>query len=299
MKRKRYIISLLIILIPTISFGQLFPSISNFNGEIEKVVEIRYGKKMYLFNRWTGIYLPRCSSGWKYVYHLDNNGRLERRINLFKGELRADNIYNYDSTEKVIHEREIVNDTVNDHKGDYIEDEYILDSEGKINKVNIWSFQSSDCSKKIIVVEKDIQYDSLNNITSYYRHGYDINGKEIIGQLYVMHYDSLSRVIAVEEKAINQNTIIVKSDNHTQSFKTVPISEPELLKKWIYKYNSKGQLVSYTIKYFGEVYKSSPDGVEDYKLSFKYDNKNNWIKMYKQWGNSKKRLEAKRRIRYK
>jgi hypothetical protein len=299
MKSNRYIISVLIILIPIISFGQLFPSISDFNGKIEKVVEKRYGKEVYLLNRWTGIYLPRCYSGWKYVYYLDTNGRLERRINSFKGKLRADYIYKYDSTKEAIHEREIVNDTVNNHKGDYIEDEYILNSEKKIEKVNIWSFYSTDSSKKIIVVEKDIQYDSLNNITSYYRHGYDINGKEIKGKLYVILYDSLSRVIAVEEKAIDQKTIIVESDNHTQSFKDVPISEPELLKRWIYKYNSKGQLDSYTIKYFGEEYKASSGGGEDFKLFFKYDNKNNWIKMYKQLGNSKKRLEAVRKIKYK
>ena len=299
MKRNRYIISLLIILIPTISFGQLFPSISDFNGKMEKVVEKRYGKEVYLLNRWTGIYLPRCYSGWKYIYHLDTNGRPERRINSFKGKLRADYIYKYDSTEKVIHEREIVNDTVNNHKGDYIEDEYILDSEGKFEKVNIWSFHSPDSSKKIIAVEKDIQYDSLNNITSYYRHGFDINGKEIKGELYVIFYDSKSRVIKVEEKAIGTKTILVEIENNMQTFKDIPISKPELLREWIYQYNTKGLLVFYTIKYYGELYKSDSNGGKDYKLSFKYDNKNNWIKMYKQLGDSKKRLEAKRRIKYK
>ena len=79
------------------SLGQLFPAISNFNGDIEKVVEKRYGKEVHLLNRWTGIYLPGCYSGWKYVYHLDTNGRLERRTNSFKGKLRADYIYKYDS----------------------------------------------------------------------------------------------------------------------------------------------------------------------------------------------------------
>ena len=299
MKSYKYIISFLIILIPKIFFGQLFPSISNFNGEIEKVVEKRFGKEVYLLNRRIGIYLPRCYSGWKYVYYLDTNGKLERRINSFKGKLRADYIYKYDSTKDAIHEREIDNDTVNNHKGNYIEDEYIFDSGGKIEKVNIWSFDSTVGSKKIFIVEKDIQYDSLNNIISYYRHGYDVNGKETIGELYIILYDSLSRVIAVEEKAIDQKTIVVESENLTWTFKNVPITEPELLKKWTYKYNSIGQLVSYSIKHFGEIYKANSDDGKDFQVFFKYDNKNNWIKMYEQMGNSKKRLEAKRRIKYK
>lgn len=284
---------------PTISFGQLFPLIEDFNGEIETVVEKRYGKELYLFNKRIRIYLPGCYSGWKYVYHLDTNGRLERRVNSFKGELRADYIYKYDSMEKTIREREIVNDIVANQKGDYIEDEYILDSEGKIERVNIWSLQSSDNSKRIIVVQKNIKYDSINNITSYYRQGYDGAGKAINGELYEIHYDSLSRVIAVEKKAVDEKTILVESKNQTLTFEDAPISEPELLIKWIYKYNSKGQLITYTIEYFGELYKSGSNRGQDYKLFFKYDNKNNWVRMYKQLGDSKKRLEAKRKIEYK
>ena len=149
MRRTRYFISLLIVLFPTISFGQLFPSISDFNGDIEKVVEKRYGKEVYLFNRLTGGYLPRCYSGWKYIYHLDTNGRLERRINKFKRKLQADYIFEYDTIKNRILEREIVNDNVNNHRGSYIEDEYILDSKGKIEKVNIWSFHPSDSLRKI------------------------------------------------------------------------------------------------------------------------------------------------------
>lgn len=286
-------------MIPAISFGQLFPSISDFNGEIKKVVERGYGKEVYLFNRSKRIYLPKCYSGWKSVYHLDTKGRPKRKINTFKGKMRADYIFEYDTIENRILERKIVNDNVNNHRGNYIENEYILDSKGKIEKVNIWSFQSSDSLKELIVVEKDIKYDSLKNITSYYRGGYDINGKETKGELYVIHYDSLSRVITVEEKAIGKKTMLVESDDNTKTFENVPISEPELLKKWIYEYNSKGQVISYTIKYYGEVYKANAGGGEDYKLFFKYDNKNNWIKMYKQLGNSPKRLDAKRRIKYK
>ncbi len=295
----RTILLYIIILIPTISFGQLFPSIQDFNGKIESVVEKRYGKELILFNRWTGVYLPRCYSGWKHVYHLDTNGRLESRINTFKGKLRANCIYEYDSSENVTHEREIDNDTVSNYKGNYIEDEYIIDLNGKIEKVNIWSFHSADSSKKIIVVEKDIKYDSLNNITSYYRHGYDINDKETIGELYVIFYDSNSRVIRVEEKAIGTKTILIETENNMRAFKDIPISKPELLREWIYQYDSKGLLISYTIKYYGELHKGGPNGGKDYKLSFRYDNKNNWIKMYKQLGDSKKRLEAKRRIKYK
>lgn len=299
MRKIRFIFSLLIILIPTISFGQLFPSIEYFNGEIEKVVDKQYGKEVYLFNRWTGVYLSRCYSGWKYVYQLDSNGKLESRINSYKGKLRADYIYKYDSTANVAYEREIVNDTVNNNKGNYIEDEYILDLNGKIEKVNIWSFDASDSSKRIFVVEKDINYDSAGNVISYYRHGFDFKGNELTGELYVIHYDSLSRVVAVEEKAIDEKTILVESDNNIQTFEDVPISEPELLKKWIYKYNSKGQIVTYTIEYYGELYRASSGGGQDYKLFFKYDNKNNWTKMYKQLGDSKKSLRAKRRIKYK
>ena len=242
-------------LVPSLSFGQLSPSIKNYNGEIETVVEKTYGKEVYLFNRWTGIYLPRCYSGWKYVYHLDSIGRPDRIINTFKGKLMADYIYEYFSSKNVTRKREIQNDTVNNLKGNYIEYEYLLDPNGKIEKLNYWSFHSADSSKKIFAVEEDIKYDSLNNITSYYSHRFDQNGKETTGKLYLIFYSNKSRVTREEENATGFKTVIVDSGNNTNTFKEIPISKPELLREWIYQYNSIGLLVSYTTKYYGELYK--------------------------------------------
>jgi hypothetical protein len=290
---------LILFLIPMLSFGQLFPSVPDFNGKIDKVIEKHYGKEVYLFNRLTGIYLPRFYSGWTYTYTLNGNGTLNREIHKFKGNLRVDYFYEYDSSENRTFKREIVNGSENNDNGDYIEDEYIFDVNGRIEKVNIWSFHSADSSKEILVVGKYINYDSLNNITSYYRHGIDKDGKEIMGELYILCYDSLSKVIRVEEKSVEQKTAIFKSDDNTISAKDIPGLKPTLSKEWIYKYNSKGQVISYTIKNYGEPSKFNSNGRKDYKVFFKYDKSNNWIKMYKQSGNSRKRLEVKRTIEYK
>lgn len=306
---KKILQHLTLILIPSISFGQLFPSVSDFNGDITKVIELNYGREIYLFNRWTGINIPRCYSGWKYVYYFDEYKRLNRRVNTFKGKIRADYIYEYDSTENITIEREIVNEPFGNDKGNYVEDEYIFNSNGQIEKVNIWSFHAIDSSKEIIVVEKNIKRDSINKITSYYRYGFDKDGEEINGVLYVLYYDSLARVIRIEERDIEKKTKSIEFDNQTKTLREIPNSKPEklkqisiskseLLRQWLYEYNSKGQTILYAINYYGELNKASSNGAKVYKLFFKYDENNNWIKMYKQVGTSKKRLAAKRKIRY-
>lgn len=288
----------IIFLIPTIAFGQLFPSVPDFNDGIEKVVEKRYGREIYLFNKWKEIHLPGFYSGWKYVYHLDKNGKLKRRINKYRGQLRADYIYEYDSVQNVTRKREIINDTINSNKGNYIEDQYMFYLEGEIEKVIVWSFNYSKKLKNILVVEEDIKYDSQGNIVSYLRVTFNNKGEISDRKLYIISYDFLSRVTVIEEKAVGKKTIIVKSKYGFQDFKDILISKPEVLRKWLYEYNSEGQLITSTTKYYGELYKADSNGGQDYKLFFKYDTNDNWIKMYEKLGDTKKRLIAKRKIKY-
>ena len=82
---------------PFLTFGQLFPTISALNGEIDKITEKHYGREVYFFRKSTGLYFPKMYSGWKCKFYYDENSNLTKRVNKYKGSIRAKYKYQRDT----------------------------------------------------------------------------------------------------------------------------------------------------------------------------------------------------------
>jgi hypothetical protein len=286
------------LLIPVLSFAQLFPKINDYHGKIEKVVEKYYGIEIYWFKRYTGLYFPRMYNGWKYKFIFDENSNLINQINKYKCNVRADYKFQREITKNKIIEREINQANVNNDKGNYIENEYILDTEGKFKQVNIWSFNLKDSVKKLNVIEKNTIYDN-GKLVSYTSGMIDFKGDTIDFELYKIQYDIGGRLIEIGEYSNGINYKCMENDTlPTELYLDVQDTLSKLLTKYSYHYNTKGQIESYKIENLSEPC-GPPERFKSLTIYFKYDKNQNWIKKYYQFDNNKKRLETKRKITYK
>ncbi|MDO8929411.1 MAG: hypothetical protein Q7W54_10545 [Bacteroidota bacterium] len=263
----------LFLLLPYFVSGQLFPKLADFNGNIEKVIEKRYGKEVPSFKGDSGVFKPGKYSGWEYVYLFDENSKPVKRTSTFQGVIQAENLYetNTISNKRIV--REITGKNGQNQAVDYIEYENFTDSAGRLQKVEFWSFNQQKNVRELFLVEKDVKYQN-DQLISFTRYNIKENGESDEGEKCTLFYDPSGRLIRIERKetVLNYNTVLY------------------------YDYNNRGNVTRFSIDYLvGLRNYQNNQRQENY---FKYDRHGNWTKRY--WiSNNKKQLEAKRKIRYK
>ena len=263
----------ILLLLPVVTFGQLFPTVADFKGNIDKIVEIRYGREVSKARLFSGIYHPKYYSGWKYTYLFDQNSKLLKRINTFQGKVTADFVYQSNTNGNRVTEREIIADNLSGHKGDYTEVENLLDQNGRIEKVNFIAFNAKESSLGVYQTEQDAEYKN-GKLIAFTRNQINGNGEADSGENCSLIYNSSGKLIRTERK------------DNASGFKTVIE----------YFYNKKGLLSHYSVDFLMELQEKGKNQIQD--IYFKYDRHDNWIRKY--WkSDNKKRLEAKRKIRYK
>lgn len=269
---KNFLVFILLFL-PCITFGQLFPKVADFKGNIEKIVEKRYGKEVNYLLFLKGKYRPGTYSGWKYTYLFDKNLNLTKRTNTFHGKVKADYLYQRDTIENRIIEREIITGNTNGHEGDYMENENFLDSRGRIEKINFWSFNAQEGVRELFQIEQNTEYRE-DKLLAFTRHQINQNGDTASSENCSLFYDSSGKLIRTERK------------DRMSGFKTVIQ----------YFYNDKGLVSHYSLDFLMELQEyGKKNQIQD--ISYKYDRHGNWIRMYWKSGN-KNRMEVKRVIKY-
>lgn len=263
----------ILLLLPGIAFGQLFPKFADFKGNVEKVVEKQYGKEVTSYKQFKGIYRPKTFSGWKYTYLFDGNSNLIKRTNTFQGKIVADYLYQRDTIENRLIEREINIDNVNGTQGDYLEYEYFTDSQGRIEKINSWSFNGKEHTRGLFMIEQNVGY-KQDKIISFTRHNIEINGDTASGEKCNLYYNPSGNLIRIERKDIDSGfTTVINYHN-----------------------NGKGFVDHYSVDFLIELQEyGTKNQIQD--IYYKYDRHGNWIRMYRKSGD-KNRLEAKRKIKY-
>ena len=269
---KKIAVSILLLL-PGIAFGQLFPTVPDFKGNIEKVVEKRYGKEVNNFKLFERGYNPNIFSGWKYIYLFDENSKLARRTNTFQGVVKADYLYQRETIDNKLTEREIVTDKTTGNEGDYIEYENYTDSNGHIEKVNFRAFNARECKRELYQTEQNALYDG-NKLISFTRNMVLENGDTDTGEKCNLYYDTLGKLARIERNDMESG------------FKTIIQ----------YSYNDRGLLSNYSVDFLADLQEyGKKNQIQD--IFYKYDRQGNWIRMY--WKSGKKyQLEAKRFIKY-
>lgn len=254
------------------ALGQLFPKVADFKGNIEKVVEIRYGREVSNPRLFSGIYHPKTYSGWKYTYLFDQNSKLQQKTNTFQGNVTADFTYQSKTNGNRVTVRETIADNFNGHEGDYTEVENLLDQQGRIEKVNFLAFNAKESKLGVYQTEQDAEYKD-GKLIAFTRNQINANGEADSGETCNLYYNSSGKLIRSERK------------DQISGFKTVIE----------YFYNNKGLLSHYSVDFLMELQEIGKNQIQD--IYFKYDKHGNWIRKY--WkSDNKKRLETKRKISY-
>lgn len=263
----------LFLLLPYFVSGQLFPKLADFNGNIEKVIESRYGKEVTLTKGDSGVFKPGKYSGWKYIYLFDENSKLAKRTSTFRKKIRAEYFYesNTIGNKKIV--REITGENQSGQAVEYIEYENFTDSAGRIQRVEFWSYNQQKNVRELFLVEKEVEYTN-DQLTSFTRYNIKENGDPGDGEKCDLFYDQTGKLIRIERKDIvtNFNTILY------------------------YQYNNRGFVSRFSIDYM--VGLRNDQNKQRQENFFNYDRRGNWTKKY--WiVDDKKLLEARRKIRYK
>jgi hypothetical protein len=263
----------LIFLLPIVTFGQLFPKIPDFKGNIKQVTEKRYGKEFDLSGLLKKTHYPSLYSGWKYTYQFNNQSRLIKQTNTFHGKIEVEYLYQYDTIENRRIEREITSDKSKNNQGDYTEYEKFMNPEGLPEKVIYRAFNSKECTKETFLVEQNAEY-KKDKLLVFIRQNIDSNGDSADEEKCSLFYNSSGQIIRIERK--NMDTGLTTTLN--------------------YFYNDKGFVDHYSVDYLADLIEYGSKN-QPQEIYFKYDRKGNWIKRY--WKSDKEsRLEAKRKISY-
>jgi len=267
----KIILLYLLILVPFFTFGQLFPVLPEFKGNIKKVVEKRYGKEWNPWRKDSASYKPGVFSGWKYTYLFDQNSRLSSRIVTYDGKIQNTCTYQTktEGNRKIV--QEITKD-YSDQKEYMLEYENFLDQEGRITKVNFMEKISPEKPKEWFLTEMNSEYNK-NKLTAFTRYTISPSGETSASEKCLLNYDSRGRLKSIDRKDISSG------------FTT----------KILYYYNGKGQVIHYSIDLLTEIQEYGRNQIQD--IYFKYDRRGNWVQMYRKAG-KQINLDAKRTIRY-
>jgi len=267
------VVLFILFLMPFITFGQLFPKLPEFRGDIEKVTEKRYGKELNQTKKDSAVFKPGKYSGWKYTYLFDENSKLKSRTNSFQNKVMTEYSYHRNKIGDRIIEQEIIDKDNRGHAGDYVEYENFTDSDGRITKVNFWAVDHQKNTRELFMIEMNAEY-KKGKLISFTRHNVSEKGEMDIGERCELFYDSEGRIVRIERKDIESN----------------------LKTELSYTLNTNGFLDHYSIDFLVgmPVYGKNPK--QD--IYYKCDKHGNWVKMY--WfADQKKIIEAKRNIKYK
>jgi len=204
------------------------------------------------------------SSRWKWRY-------------IFNSSLKVFEINTFDN-KKIVETKKIKLDSVGNCVMSYISKDtfktkYEYDNSSRIKKVI--SFYSRPDT---LLIADNMQYDSLNNLVEFHEKILSPGGSMF--RIEKIKYDSLNRIIQISD--YDNDTMIYKSmSNHSQIVRRV-------LK---FEYDNLGNLIKHE-RIENDIIKRN----EQY--SYKFDNKNNWIKSYIVGIDNKKYLMEERKIKY-
>jgi|GEM_PF-987296 len=262
-----------ILFLPCITFGQLFPKVPDFKGNIKQVVEKRYGKEGSFLNLFKAKYHPNEFSGWKYTYHFDKHTKLVSQTSSFNGKVIAEYLYQRDTMANRFVEREITSEKSTKSQGDYTEYENFIGPEGRVEKVNFWAFNSKECTRQLFMVEQNVEY-RKNKLLAFTRQNIKAEGDTASAEKCILYYDSSDKLIRIERKDIETG------------FATI----------LYYYYNNQGFIDHYSIDYLVGLSEYGKKN-QTQEVYFECDRQGNWITMYRKSG-KKNLLEAKRHIEY-
>jgi len=213
------------------------------------------------------------ASGWKYIFEFNESGKLIRRTNTYKDEIKTVCWYQSEKVDNRYIEREITGSGKDYKLGDYIEYENFIDAGGQIVQVNYYTYRAKNNLRERYLVENNTEYKD-GRLISFNRQNVDANGTFRNAEKCKLQYNALGQVVKIERKNIETGLTTVLS----------------------YHYNNKGFMDHYSIDFLtGLVEYGAKSQTQEF--FYEYDEQGNWTRMYLK-ADEKKRLQAKRKINY-
>ncbi len=293
-------------LIPGLTFGQLYLTYNDFNGNIDKIVTKGYGRDIEInnfFGKYRYWYIPGIYSGWKDIYIFDSTGNIAIEKHYIKGKLSEIKYQNPDNSKNKIIEN--IPSYIN-VQGDYDEYEFQFDSLGRISKVKYWKF-TWDSNKRLEMIDEYTKYED-NRLVSFTRYAMNMTDFKMDYKDYVVYnvkYDTLGRRYSFEKWGSIPNDPISVDDSTQRKTKRNNGDHLFLYESVTYTYDSLGFIIKEKFDYFNYFdyfdYSINNTRINASSFYFYYENdeKGNWIKCYSQKDNGRKGLEMKRKIWYK
>lgn len=262
----------LLLLIPCLAFGQLFPKIPDFNGNVKKVIEKRYGKELPTVRSDSGAFKPGAYSGWKYLYLFNEKGELQKRISTFQGRARMMSSYETQKSANKIIKREITRNPATGKVESMVQYENTTDEKNRIIKADYRVQSAPDKPLELVLFETDAKYRD-KQLISFLRHDIRLNGDTASAELCTLKYNNRGNP-----------ELLIRKDLSSGISTTIR-----------YYYNGAGWIDHYSIDLMSEIREYGREQIQE--IYFKCDRHGNWTRMYWKSG-EKKLLEAKRIIRY-
>lgn len=268
---KRFFVYILILL-PVFSFGQLFPKIADFKGDVRLVVEKMYGKEVQDPDNQDEILRPKAFSGERNIYLFDQQSNLISKTNTLEGEVNIIYLYQKETKNNRIQAKEFVAESKNGDIGDYLEYDNYLNSENRIEKADCWVYNAKDENRVLYLVEQDAEY-SNDRLLNFVRYQFNADGDTTNREKINLAYDSAGNMERIERKDLSSGFTSVISC----------------------QYDGKGNLYKYSIDFLVEIQEYKKYQPQD--VYYKYDRHGNWIRKYLKFDKSYN-LQTKRRISY-
>lgn len=270
------------ILLPFVIFGQhLVPELPINTGEITKVIVRPI--RVTVIDTLPMKYKRNADQSKRTEHIFENNNILSRTLYFNRNNIHREIQFEYDTVGR----RVIIKETINGHgtkvTGNYTLREYIYssDSRDKLVKYNIWYYSNEKDTLELSSFFKDIKFDAQNNLKSFKHYGIKHNGDTTKRGIYELSYNSHNQLIYYDEMAYDSMTIMVQSSTDSLYWpQEVAIEEPVILTRRKYHYNEEGLMYREDIELTSKEYNPYDNGYSDY---YEFDEKNNWIKLYRKW----------------
>lgn len=260
------------VLFPLISFGQLFPKIADFRGDLKMVVEKMYGKDDKNSENKEFTLQHKSFSGEKNIYLFDAESNLISKTKIVDGKVDRIVLFQNEKENGRNIVKEYIAESATGDMGDYLEYVNFHDLSNRIARSEWWMYNSKEKSRILYLVEYDPVY-SNGLLMSFVRFGLNELQDTINREKISLRYDVSGNLEKIARKDLSSG---LTSEIYLQ-------------------YDKKGFLNQYSFDFLVEIQQYNKAQPQD--VYYKTDRYGNWTRKYLIF-NQKYTLQTKRRIRY-
>lgn len=225
----------------------------------------------------------------------DDHARMTHRTLLLWKQVVTDEVFHYDTIEGTIITR------IDHLKHPFLSGSstVALVQNGSHDPVE-WTGRNGECTMPNVPKEER-QYDATyvdGRLNSFRRLWVAYNGDTLRHTHLSMNYDSIGRLVLVEEKTCGQYTYFNEGDSGAPGERiTIKHEDPILVTTWAYAYGDSDRPETMEIRYLGKEYLHSQRS-KAMTLEFKYDDQGNWTSIFERGDNGRPLIKERQKIKY-